>query len=382
MRTVYLDNNATTGVDPDVFEAMRPYYVEFYGNASSVHRASTRAAAALREARKSMAASLGCEDSEIVVTSCGTESDNTAVRGVLESLPGKRHVVTTAVEHPAVLAALRALEARGDVELTILGVDSDGLIDLEGLRESLRDDTALVSMMFANNETGVLMPMAEVAAIVKERGVVLHTDAVQAVGKVPIDLGELSIDLLALSAHKFHGPKGIGALFVRKGTPCAPMLLGGSQERGRRAGTENVGGVVAMAMALERAVSHLDHYQTETRRLRDRLEEGLAASVPDSFVNGARVPRLPNTTSICFRGVDAHAMLVLLDEVGICASAGAACKSGTGMASPVLAAMGVSPEDARGMVRLSLSAATTAEEIDYALEEIPRVVARMRASSR
>jgi len=379
VRTVYLDNNATTAVEPDVFDAMRPYYVDFYGNASSIHRVSTRAAAGLREARGSMAKSLGCLDSEVVITSCGTESDNTAVRGVLESSPGKRHVVTTAVEHPAVLAALRAHEAQGAVELTVLPVDGDGLIDLDELASSLRDDTALVSVMFANNETGVLAPMEKIAALVKQRGIVLHTDAVQAVGKVPIDLGALRVDMLALSAHKFHGPKGIGALFVRTGTPYGPLLRGGSQERGRRAGTENVGGVVAMAMALERAVSHLDHYQTETRRLRDRLEQGLLAAVPDSFVNGARVPRLPNTTSICFRGVDGHAMLVLLDEVGICASAGAACKSGSGIASPVLAAMGVPLEDARGMVRLSLSAATTEDEIDYALEHIPAIVARMRS---
>jgi cysteine desulfurase len=380
MRTVYLDNNATTAVAPEVFDAMRPYFVEHYGNASSVHRVSTTAAAGLREARRKMARALGCDDGEIVLTSCGTESDNTAIRGVLEESGGKRHIVTTAVEHPAVLNLLREMEGHG-AAVTVLGVDSDGGLDLDELRAALRNDTALVTIMLANNETGVLFPLDEIAAIVGERGIPLHTDAVQAVGKVPIDLSRLRVDLLALSAHKFHGPKGVGALFVRRGTACHPLLVGGSQERGRRAGTENVGGIVAMAMALEMATEHLDHYHAETRRMRDRLERGLLSAVPGAFVNGAGSPRLPNTSSICFPGVDAHAMLLLLDEVGICASAGSACKSGSGAASPVLAAMGVSPDDARGMLRLSLSAATTDDEVDYALDQIPKVVARMRASS-
>lgn len=381
MKTIYLDNNATTAMAPEVFEAMRPYFVDYYGNASSVHRVSAKAAAGLREARKSIARSLGCEPGEVVVTSCGTESDNMAIRGAVEAAGDKRHVVTTAVEHPAVLIVLEEMKRHG-ADVTILGVDADGMIDLDELRDSLRDDTALVTIMFANNETGVLFPMKEIAAIVKERGIALHTDAVQAVGKVPIDLRRYPFDFLALSAHKFHGPKGIGALFVRKGATCAPLLLGGSQEQGRRAGTENVGGVVAMAMALELAVSHLDHYNTETRRLRDKLEQDLLAAVPDAFVNGANCERLPNTSSICFPGVDAHAALVLLDEVGICASAGSACKSGSGAASPVLAAMGVSPENARGMLRLSLAHDTTEDDIDYAVEYVAATVKRMRASSR
>jgi cysteine desulfurase len=264
----------------------------------------------------------------------------------------------------------------------MLGVDAEGQIDLDALRDALRDDTALVTIMMANNETGVLFPMDAIAAIVKERGIVLHTDAVQCVGKVPINLADLRVDLLALSAHKFHGPKGVGATFVRDGTPCRSLLLGGSQERGRRAGTENVAGAVAMALALELAVEHLDHYQTETRRLRDKLEQELLAAVPDCFVNGANSPRLPNTSSICFRGADASAMLLLLDEVGICASAGSACKSGSGAASPVLAAMGVSPSDARGMIRFSLAHDTTEDDIDYTLEHVPAIVKRMRGAAR
>lgn len=380
MRTIYLDNNATTAVAPEVFDAMRPYFVDHYGNASSVHRASVKAAAALREARKTMARVLGCDEGEIIFTSCGTESDNMAIRGTLEESLGKRHIVTTAVEHPAVLNVVRDLEAHG-ATVTILGVDRDGQIDLDELRDSLRDDTALVTVMLANNETGVLFPIDEIAAIVKERGVALHTDAVQAVGKVPIDLSKLNVDFLALSAHKFHGPKGVGAMFARKGTPCHSFLLGGGQERGRRAGTENVGGVVAMALALERAAQHMDHYHTVTRDLRDRLEQGLLDAVPGAFVNGARSPRLPNTSSICFPGVDASAMLLLLDEVGICASAGSACKSGAGIASPVLAAMGVPAGDARGMIRFSLAHDTTAEDIDYTLEHVPGIVERMRRTS-
>jgi cysteine desulfurase len=380
VKTIYLDNNATTAVAPEVFDAMRPYFVDHYGNASSVHRVSTKAAAGLREARRTMARVLGCDEGEIIFTSCGTESDNMAIRGVLEESEGRRHIVTTAVEHPAVLGVVEELRAHG-ADATILGVDGNGMLDLDELRDCLRDDTALVTIMLANNETGVLFPMGEIAAIVKERGIALHTDAVQAAGKVPIDVSTLNVDFLALSAHKFHGPKGVGAMFARRGTPCHSFLLGGAQERGRRAGTENVGGIVAMAMALERAADHLDHYQTETRRLRDKLEQGLLASVPDAFVNGAASPRLPNTSSICFPGVDAHAMLISLDEVGICASAGSACKSGSGAASPVLAAMGVAPEDARGMLRFSLAHDTTEADIDYTLEHVPAIVTRMRSAA-
>jgi cysteine desulfurase len=380
VKTIYLDNNATTAVEPEVFDAMRPYFVDHYGNASSVHRVSTQAAAGLREARKTMARVLGCDSGEVVFTSCGTESDNTAIRGALEDSGGRRHIVTTVVEHPAVLNVVRELERHG-ATATILGVDADGALDLDELRDSLRDDTALVTIMTANNETGVLFPMDEIAAVVKGRGIPLHTDAVQAAGKVPIDLSRLPVDMLAMSAHKFHGPKGVGASFVRRGAPFRSLMLGGGQELGRRAGTENVGGVVAMAMALERAVSRLDHYQTEVRGLRDRLERGLLDAIPDAFVNGANSPRLPNTSSICFPGVDASAMLLLLDEAGICASAGSACKSGSGSASPVLAAMGVSPEDARGMIRFSLAHDTTSDEIDYTLEHVPAIVERMRRSA-
>jgi len=380
MRTIYLDNNATTAVLPEVFEAMRPFFTEEYGNPSSVHRQGSRSAAAVREARIAIARFLGCSDSEVVFTSCGTESDNLAIRGVLEGERTKMHIVTTAVEHPAVLNPFRRMKAMGH-ELTILGVNSAGMIDLDELRSVLRNDTALISVMYANNETGVIFPMGEIATICKERRVPLHVDAVQAIGKLPIDLSTLPIDMLALSAHKFHGPKGVGAMFVRQPARYHPILLGGSQERGRRPGTENVAGITAMAKACELAATHMDDYSTRVAALRDRMEAGLLERVPDTEVNGGGSPRLPNTSNLMFRGIDAVALTILLDEVGICASAGSACKSGAGVASPVLTAMGRSPEEASSSVRLSLSTITTDEDIDYVLEQIPPVVARMRSGA-
>ncbi len=376
MRTVYLDNNATTPVLPEVFEAMRTFSTELYGNPSSVHRLGSGGAKAMRDARRSMAKLLGCEDSEIIFTSCGTESDNLAIHGILDAVQGK-HIVVAVVEHPAVMNPLRRLSKLGS-ELTILDVDADGMLDLETLRNSLRDDTALVTVMLANNETGTIYPLEEIASIAGARGIPLLVDAVQALGKIPIDLTTLRADALALSAHKFHGPKGVGLLFLRKGTPCNATILGGSQERGLRPGTENVAGIVAMAKACELAISHLDDYQTRVRAMRDRFEAALLERIPDSYVHGARAPRLPNTSSMCFRGIDGPSLLVMLDEVGICASAGSACKSGAGKPSHVLSAMGVSLDDAIGTMRFSLSTLTTEEDIDYALEHIPAVVTRMR----
>jgi len=380
MRKVYLDNNATTAVLPEVFEAMRPYFTEQYGNPSSVHHQGSGPATAMREARTTVARFLGCGEGELVFTSCGTESDNLAIRGVLEGERTKMHIVTTVVEHPAVLNPFRRMKAMGH-ELSILGVDAQGMLDLDELRSTLRDDTALASIMYANNETGVVFPMDEIAAICRERGVPLHVDAVQAIGKLPIDLATLPIDMLALSAHKFHGPKGVGAMVVRQPTRFHPILLGGSQERGRRPGTENVAGIAAMAKACELAAEHMDDYSTRVVGLRDLMEAGLLERVPDTDVNGGASPRLPNTSNLLFRGVDAVALTVLLDEVGICASAGAACKSGAGVASPVLTAMGRSPEEATSSVRLSLSTLTTTEDIDYVLEQLPPVVERMRSGS-
>jgi cysteine desulfurase len=378
MRKVYLDNNATTAVLPEVFEAMRPYFAEQYGNPSSVHHQGSGPAAAMREARTTVARFLGCAEGELVFTSCGTESDNLAIRGVLEGERTKMHIVTTAVEHPAVLNPFRRMKAMGH-ELSILGVDAHGMLDLDELRSTLRGDTALVSIMFANNETGVVFPMDEIGTICRERGVPLHVDAVQAIGKLPIDMSTLSIDMLALSAHKFHGPKGVGAMVVRQPTRFHPILLGGSQERGRRPGTENVAGIAALAKACELAAQHMDDYNSRVAGLRDRMEAELLRLVPDTEVNGGGSPRLPNTSSILLRGVDAVSLTVLLDEIGICASAGAACKSGAGVASPVLTAMGRSPQEAASSVRLSLSTLTTDEDIDYVLEHFPPIVERMRA---
>jgi cysteine desulfurase len=376
MRTIYLDNNATTPVAPAVFEAMRPYFTEHYGNPSSAHHMGDKPASAVRDARARVASFLGCTDAEVVFTSCGTESNNIAIRGVLDVAKG-HHVITTAVEHSAVMNPVKRLGSAG-YETTVLSVDRAGRANLDELRDSLRDDTALVSVMFANNETGVIFPIDRIAAICDARGIPLHVDCVQGVGKVPIDLRSLGADLVSFSAHKFHGPKGVGALVVRKGTRWTPVFLGGGQERSRRPGTENVPGIVGMAAACDYAEAHLAHCQTETRRLRDLMESELLERVPEAFVNGVASERLPNTSNIGFHGVDAHALLVLLDEVGICASAGSACKSGSALPSHVLAAMGLSPEDAASSLRFSLSALTTEAEIGYCIEQIPAIVDRMR----
>ena len=376
MRTVYLDNNATTPVVPAVFDAMRPYFTEFFGNPSSAHHMGDKPASAVRDARARVASFLGCTDTEVVFTSCGTESNNIALWGALDAGKG-RHVITTAVEHSAVMNPVKRLASSGH-EVTVLTVDRGGRLNLDELRDSLRDDTAMVSVMFANNETGVVFPIDRIAELVHARGVPLHVDCVQGVGKVPVNLTTLGADLVSFSAHKFHGPKGVGALVVRKGTKWLPVFLGGGQERNRRPGTENVAGIVGMAAAFDFAESHLASYQTEVRRLRDRFESEMLERVPDSYVNGIASERLPNTSSLGFRGVDGHALMVLLDEVGICVSAGSACKSGAGLPSHVLAAMGLSPEEAGSSLRFSLSALTTAEEIDYCIEQIPAIVARMR----
>jgi len=376
MPTVYLDYNATTPVVPAVFDAMRPYFVELYGNPSSPHHMGDKPASAVRDARTRVAQFLGCTDAEVVFTSCGSESNNLALRGVLDAAKG-RHVITTAVEHSAVMNPAKRLASTG-YDVTLLSVDRGGRLNLDELRDSLRDDTALVSVMFANNETGVIFPIDRIAEIAHARGVPLHVDCVQGVGKVPIDLKSMGADLVSFSAHKFHGPKGVGALVVRRGTKWAPVFLGGGQERNRRPGTENVAGIVGMATACDFAESHLAKYQTDVRRLRDLLESELLARIPDSFVNGFASERLPNTSSLGFLGVDGNALLVLLDEVGICVSAGSACKSGAGLPSHVLAAMGLAPEEAASCLRFSLSALTTDEEIAYGIEHIPAIVARMR----
>jgi cysteine desulfurase len=378
MRTVYLDNNATTRVRPEVVEAMTPFFTDYYGNPSSVHRLGAKPAAAVLEARRSVAALLGCTDSEIIFTSCGTESDNIAISGVLGATTGKKHLVTTAVEHPAVTKVFNRLESQG-YRATYLPVDNHGRLDPADLEAALSDDTALVSVMYANNETGVLLPVEEITQILAGRNIPLHVDAVTAAGKTPIDMSRLPVDLLAVSGHKLHAPKGVGVLFCRKGTPFAPMMDGSTQERGRRPGTENVPGIVAMGKACDIAAGKQEHYDTEVRRLRDRLEDGLVGAIEDTHVNGRGAPRLPTTSNVLFRGVDAGAHLLLLDGAGICASAGSACSSRAGKVSTTLLAMGLSPEDAAASIRFSLSAWTTEDDVDYCVDTIPGIVGKLRS---
>jgi cysteine desulfurase len=332
------------------------------------------------EARERVAALLGCEPTEIVFTSCGTEGDSTAIRSALEAQPDKRHIVTTKVEHPAVLNLSNYLVKKG-YHLTMLGVDAYGMFDLDELRASLRDDTAIVSIMYANNETGTIFPIQKIAEIVKSRGILFHTDAVQAVGKIPLDLKILPADFLVLSGHKLHAPKGIGALFVRKGTPFRPFMVGGHQEKGRRGGTENVPGIIALGKACALAGDHLDEENTRVRELRDRLEQGLVANIPDTLLNGHPTERLPNTVSLSFKFVEGEAILLLLDQLGICASSGSACTSGSLEPSHVLRAMGVPFTFAHGSIRFSLSCFTSVEEVDFVVAEVPKIIERLRAIS-
>ncbi|MBI5015708.1 MAG: cysteine desulfurase NifS [Deltaproteobacteria bacterium] len=380
MAVVYLDNNATTQVAPEVFEEMAPYFSSLYGNPSSMHSFGGQVGRTLAQARDRVASLLGCQASEILFTSCGTEGDSTAIRSALEAQPEKRHVVTTKVEHPAVLNLVNHLVKKG-YHVTLLSVDGQGRLDPEELRASLRDDTALVSVMYANNETGTVFPLPEIADLVKSRGILLHTDAVQAVGKIPIDLKTLPVDLLVLSGHKLHAPKGVGALFVRKGTAFRPFLIGGHQERGRRGGTENVPGIVALGKACELAAAGLEAENTHVRRLRDRLEQGLLAAIPETRLNGDPAERLPNTVNLSFKFVEGEAILLLLDQLGVCASSGSACTSGSLEPSHVLRAMGVPFTFAHGSVRFSLSRYNTEAEIDFVVREMPKVIERLRSIS-
>ena len=321
MSVIYLDNNATTKVAPEVFESMIPFFTEKYGNASSMHTFGGQVGKSIQEAREKVAAMLGALPEEIVFTSCGTESDSTAVMSALQAQPDKKHVITTRVEHSALIALGQHLEHKG-YEVTYLGVDSKGRLDLDELAEAMRKDTAIVSVMFANNETGNVFPIQKVAEMVKERGIYFHTDAVQAAGKLPIDLSKMPVDFLALSGHKLHAPKGIGVLYIRKGTRFLPFLRGGHQERGRRAGTENAPYIVGLGTACELAMNHMEDENVRVPALRDKLEKGLLAAIPDAIVNGDTEHRLPNTTNIAFQYVEGEAILLLMDQLGICASSG------------------------------------------------------------
>ena len=377
---VYLDNNATTMVAPEVIEAMAPYWSRLYGNPSSMHSFGGNVHKDVDRAREQVAALLGASTpAEIVFTGCGSESDNLAIRGTVEALAGsRRHIVTTRVEHPAVRGICHHLQKQG-YRLTELAVDGDGALDLDQLAQAITPDTAIVSVMWANNETGVVFPIEEIARIVKGRGAVFHTDAVQAAGKLPIDLSRLPIDLLSISGHKLHAPKGIGVLYVRKGTKLVPLIMGGHQESGKRAGTESVPLIAGLGVACELAQRHLAEEMTRVRALRDRLQEGIMARCKGVRVNGKR--RLPNTLNVSFEYIEGESILYALSDLGIAASSGSACTSGSLEPSHVLRAMGVPFTAVHGSIRFSLSRYTTDEEIDYALEHLPAVVRRLRALS-
>ncbi|WP_419781406.1 cysteine desulfurase NifS [Maridesulfovibrio sp.] len=378
--SIYLDNNATTQVAPEVREAILPLLGDEYGNPSSMHRLGGQSGMLMEQARQKIAAGLNCDPDEIIFTSCGTEGDNTAIFSALEAQPEKRHLITTRVEHPAVLNVAKHYERKG-YEVTYLSVDSKGLFDLDQYREAIRPDTALVSVMYANNESGVISPIQEMAEIAKKHGVLFHTDAVQAVGKLPIDLKTLPVDYLVLSGHKIHAPKGVGAMFVRKNAPFRPFMLGGHQEHGRRGGTENLPGIVGLGVAMELAVKHIDDENTRVRAMRDRLEKGLMAAIPDAIINGDPEMRLPNTLSIAFKYIEGEAMLLMLDQFGIAASSGSACTSGSLEPSHVLRAMGVPFTFAHGSLRFSLSTYNTDEDIDLVLKELPPIISRLREMS-
>jgi len=377
VRNVYLDNNATTMVAPEVRDAMMPFFDDLWGNPSSIHTFGGQVKKDMDKAREQVAALIGADPSEIVFTSCGSESDNMAVRGAVEAAGGYPHVVTTRVEHPAVLTVCRYLGDLGR-RLTELPVDSEGRLDLEELRSSIHSDADVVSIMWANNETGVMFPMDEIAQIVKEAGCVLHTDAVQVVGKLPVNVKKTPVDMLSISGHKLHAPKGVAALYVRKGTKVNPLILGGHQEGGKRAGTENVPYIVGLGRACELAAEHMDEEMVRVKAMRDRLEEGILASCPDVRVNGDREHRLPNTLNVGFEFIEGEAILLMLDEVGIAASSGSACTSGSLEPSHVMRAMGIPFTAAHGSIRFSLSRYSTDEDVSYTLEHIPRIVERLR----
>ena len=380
MKEIYLDNNATTKVDEAVFEEMRPYFCELYGNPSSMHFFGGQVQQKVDEARNRVAALLGASPDEIIFTACGTESDNAAIRSALEVFPERRHVITSRVEHPAVLTQCRNLTNRG-YRVSEIGVDGDGRLDMEELKATVDEDTAIVSLMWANNETGVIFPVEEAAAIAKAKGALFHTDAVQAVGKIPINMANSHIDMLSLSGHKLHAPKGIGVLYLRRGTPFRPFLVGGHQEKSRRAGTENAAAIIALGKACELAGTSMDMENTQVKVLRDRLQSELMSRIPNARINGGGAERLPNTTSIAYEFVEGEAILLLLSELGICASSGSACTSGSLEPSHVLRAMGVPFTCAHGSIRFSLSRFTTPEEIDTVIRELPPIITRLRQMS-
>jgi cysteine desulfurase len=380
MNTIYLDNNATTQVAEDVLEAMLPYFRELYGNPSSMHSFGGQVGQKIRIAREQVAALLGALPEEIIFTSCGTESDNAAIRSALATRPDKKHIITSRVEHPAIHALCAQLATQG-YRITELPVDKNGLLDLENLEKNLTPDTAVVSLMWGNNETGVIFPVEKAAQMAHEKGVLFHTDAVQSAGKIPINMKNNVIDMLSISGHKLHAPKGIGILYVRRGTRFSPFLIGGHQEKGRRGGTENTPSIIGLGKACELADKNMQKENTEVKRLRDKLEKELLKRIPQSRVNGDTVNRLPNTTNISFEYVEGEAILLLMNELGICASSGSACTSGSLQPSHVLRAMGVPFTLAHGSIRFSLSIYNTEKEIDFVIDKMPAIIERLRGMS-
>ncbi len=378
-----MDNNATTCIAPEVAEAMMPFLTDFYGNPSSMHTFGGQVNNAVQQARASTAELLGAEPEEIVFTSCGTESDSTAILSSLQTYPGRRHIVTTRVEHPAVKSLCESIDQLTGRKhrITWIPVNPDGTLDIQKYRESLTEDTAIVSIMWANNETGVLFPVEEMAQIAKERDILFHTDAVQAVGKIPINLRDSAIDFLSLSGHKLHAPKGVGALYVARGTPFVPFLNGGHQEHGRRGGTENVASIIALGKACELAGLNMQEENSKVRFLRDKLEHGLLRTVPKALLNGHKELRLPNTCNISFEYVEGEAILLYMNQHNICASSGSACTSGSLEPSHVMRAMGVPFTAAHGSIRFSLSAYNTEAEVDFVLEKLPPIIAKLREMS-
>jgi cysteine desulfurase len=374
----YLDNNATTRVDPRVLEAMLPFFCDEYGNPSSAHQFGARVAGRIEEARTQVARLIGARETEIVFTSGGTEADNLALRGVLAARPSKRHVVISAVEHHAIFEPCELFEREG-YEVTSVSVDREGRLDLEQLAASIRDDTAIISIMLANNETGVIFPVREVAAIGAKHGVPVHTDAVNALGKIRVNVEELGVNLLSLSSHKIYGPKGVGALYVRRGTPLRPMMIGGSQERKRRGGTSNAPGIVGLGAACQILHESGEAGMEQVRVLRDRLESELKRRFADVVLLGAGAERLPNTCCACFAGLSSEPLLLLLSENGICVSSGAACSSGSLEPSRVVLAMGIEPHVGQGQVRFSLGRFNTTADIDRLFEVLPGVVEKVAA---
>ncbi|CCX42449.1 cysteine desulfurase NifS [Clostridium sp. CAG:1024] len=382
MQKVYLDNAATTKVRDEVVEAMLPYFTEYFGNPSSLHLFAREAGKGLDTARAQVAKALNAKPEEIIFTGGGSESDNMVLRGIPEAYKKKgKHVITSAVEHHAVLHTLEAMEKEGRVEVTYLPVDEYGMVTAEQVEKAIRPDTVLVSIMFANNEVGTIMPIEQIGETCKKYGVLFHTDAVQAVGHVPVDVEKMHIDLLSLSGHKFHGPKGVGALYVRKGVRIPALILGGAQERRKRAGTENVPGIVGMGKAIELATAELEDNAAKMKVLRDRLIFGIPARIPDVKLNGHPTERLPNNVNFSIRFIEGESILLMLDLNGIAASSGSACTSGSLDPSHVLLAMGLSHEVAHGSLRLTLSEFTTPEEIDYVLDTLPPIVEKLRAMS-